>query len=109
MSDNARCQTAAAIRQWCYRRIVIAKIAESRDAGAQPGALPVAEEKRLVRLDRPAERSAIYVAAEFRLGTGLGEEVTGIQSFIPEEFEDVAMEPIGPGFSKHHDRSTVRP
>src|SRR5437868_4235603 len=66
--------------------------AEPRDAGAQPRALPIGEEKCLVRLDRTAGCSAVLVAPEYRLRTGLREQVARIQGFIPEEFKKAAVE-----------------
>ena len=83
--------------------------AKSCNASPQSRALPIPEEKCFIRLDRTAERCAIYVAAELGLGAWLSKEISRIESFIPEELKYTAMELICPRLSNDHDGSAVRP
>src|SRR5258708_426526 len=61
--------------------------AEACNARPQSGTLPVREEKRLVLLNRSADRRTVLIAAEFRLRARLREQVPRVQSFIAEELE----------------------
>ena len=58
---------------------------DKRNAVALPLRLIIGEEKRLVLLDRPAQRAAELIQIEL-LGVG-GEETARIQIRITEEFE----------------------
>src|SRR5258708_22297606 len=82
--------------------------AEARNAGSQPGALPVGEEESFVRLDRSPQRQSVLVSPELWLGARLCKEVSRVQRLIAEKFEQSAVELIAAGFSNHHDGAAVR-
>ena len=81
--------------------------AESGDAGAQPRALPIHKEERRVFLDGSAESRAILIPPEFRIRSGLREQVARIERLVAEELKQASVELIASGFSDHHYSAAV--
>ena len=71
------------------------------DSLRRSGALIVGEEENLVLADRAADGSSKLVLVE-RAARGR-KIVAGIQIGVAQEFEDIAVECIGPGFRDHVD------
>ncbi len=75
------------------------------DSLGQSGALIIGEEENLVLADRAADRSSKLVLVE--RAAGGRKIVAGIEIRIAQEFEDIAVEGIGPGL-RDHVRSGLR-
>src|SRR5438477_4988773 len=78
-----------------------------RDPFVLPELLVIAEDERLVPLDRPARRAAVLVAPEVRsLGV---EEVARIERAVPQELEHRAMKLVGARLEDRRDHAAGRP
>ena len=63
----------------------------------------VDEEEGLVLLDRPSEGSAVLVVV-IRRSCSYGREVVqGVETLVPVELEQIAVELVGPGLTDDHD------